>query len=169
MNRCSILNLSAVTALGLVVSLVSAVAQTKSIKDQLVGMWTLVSETDVTSDGKKSEGFGPNPLGAYVFDAGGHFAQMLMRADLPKFDNRLQGTPDQNKAVAQGSVAYYGTYTVDEAAKTLNVHILGGSFAKFIGTDGKRIITGLTADELRFTNPATSGGTSAETVWRRAK
>jgi hypothetical protein len=43
----------------------------------------LVSETDITSDGKKSEGFGPNPLGAYIFDAGGHFAQMLMRADLP--------------------------------------------------------------------------------------
>jgi hypothetical protein len=169
MNRRNILSLSAIAALGLSALPGNAVAQTKSLKDQLVGMWTLVSETDITSDGKKSEGFGPNPLGTYIFDAGGHFAQMLMRADLPKFDNRLQGTPDQNKAVAQGSVAYYGTYTVDEAAKAVNVHVLGGSFAKFNGTDGKRIITSLTADELKFTNPTTSGGTSAETVWRRAK
>jgi hypothetical protein len=169
MTRRHISTFSAMAVLGLAFSTGSAIAQTKSLKDQLVGMWTLVSETDITSDGKKSEGFGPNPLGAYIFDAGGHFAQMLMRADLPKFDNRLQGTPDQNKAVAQGSVAYYGTYTVDEAAKVVNVHILGGSFAKFNGTDGKRVITGLAADELKFTNPATSGGTSAETVWRRAK
>jgi hypothetical protein len=169
MHRRPMLILSAIVALGVALLPGDAISQQKSLKDQLVGMWTLVSETDITSDGKRSEGFGPNPLGAYIFDAGGHFAQMLMRADLPKFDNRLQGTPDQNKALAQGSVAYYGTYTVDEAAKSVNVHILGGSFAKFNGTDGKRIITSLTADELRFTNPATSGGTSAETVWRRAK
>ena len=78
-------------------------------------------------------------------------------------------TPEQNKAVAEGSVAYYGTYAVDEAAKVVTVHIVGGSFAKFNGKDGKRVITSLTADELRFNNPATSGGTAADTVWRRAK
>jgi Lipocalin-like domain len=168
-NRRSILNLSAITALGLVVSLNSAVAQTKSIKDQLVGTWTLVSETDTQSDGKKIEGFGPNPLGVYMFDANGHFAQMLLRADLPKYSNRLQGTPEQYKAVGQGLVAYYGTYSVNEADKVVNVHILGGSFATFNGTDGKRIIASLTADELKFTNPATSGGTTADSVWKRAK
>jgi hypothetical protein len=169
MNRRNILSLSAITALGLVLSASNAVAQTKSLKDQLVGTWTLVSETDTTSDGKKSEGFGSNPLGVYMFDASGHFAQMLMRAELPKFDNRLQGTPEQNKAVVQGSVAFYGTYSVNEADKVVTVHVVGGSFAKFNGTDGKRVITSLTADELKFTNPATSGGTSADTVWRRAR
>src|ERR1700676_1616612 len=112
MIRRNLLGIAVITALSLSLLPGNAIAQQKTLKDQLVGMWTLVSETDITSDGKKSEGFGPNPLGAYIFDAGGHFAQMLMRADLPKFDNRLQGTPDQNKAVAQGSVAYYGTYTV---------------------------------------------------------
>jgi hypothetical protein len=169
LNYHSILGLSALAALGLALLPGNAVSQQKSLKDQLVGMWTLVAESETTSDGKKSEGFGPNPLGTYMFDANGHFTQMLMRADLPKFDNRLQGTPEQNKAVVQGSVAFYGTYTVDEAAKVITVHIVGGSFAKFNGTDGKRVITSLTADELRFTNPATSGGSSADTVWRRAK
>jgi Lipocalin-like domain len=169
MNRRSILSLSAITALGLALLPGSAIAQTKSLKDQLVGTWTLVSEIDTQSDGKKSEGFGPNPLGVYMFDANGHFAQMLMRADLPKYANRLQGTPEQNKAVAQGMVAYYGTYSVNEADKVVTVHIVGGSFAAFNGTDGKRIIASLTADELKFTNPATSGGTTADTVWKRAK
>jgi hypothetical protein len=33
----------------------------------------------------------------------------------------------------------------------------------------KRIITSLTADELKYTNPATTTGTSSDVVWRRAK
>jgi hypothetical protein len=38
-----------------------------------------------------------------------------------------------------------------------------------IGGEQKRVITSLTADELRYTNPSTSTGTKAESVWRRAK
>src|ERR1700676_3652310 len=49
MNRRNILSLSAIAALGLSALPGNAVAQTKSLKDQLVGMWTLVSETDITS------------------------------------------------------------------------------------------------------------------------
>jgi len=42
-----------------------------------------------------------------------------MRADLPKFGSgsRLQGTPDENKAIVQGTVSSFGTYTVDEGKK----------------------------------------------------
>jgi hypothetical protein len=169
MNRCHQFALSAIAVVGLALLPVSATAQTKSLKDQLVGTWNLVSETDTQSDGKKSEGFGPNPLGVYMFDQNGHFAQMLIRADLPKFANRLQGTPEQNKAIAQGLVAYYGTYSVNEADKVVALRIIGGSFAAFNGTDAKRIIVSLTADELKFTNPATSNGTVADSVWKRAK
>jgi hypothetical protein len=57
MNRRSILNLSAITALGLVMSLNGAMAQTQSLKDQLVGSWTLVS----------AEPYGTNPTGSYMF------------------------------------------------------------------------------------------------------
>jgi hypothetical protein len=169
MNRRHILTLTAITMLGSVLLPAASFAQTSTLKDRLVGAWTLVSEVDVQSNGKRIEGFGPKPLGTYMFDAGGHFVQMLMRADLPKYANRLQGTPEQEKAVAEGLVAYYGTYTVNEADKVIVVHIVGGSFATFNGTEGKRIITSLTADELKLTNPANSTGTSAETVWTRAK
>jgi hypothetical protein len=167
MNRLHVV--TAITVLGSVLLPTASFAQTSTLKDRLVGAWTLVSEVDVQSDGKRIEGFGPKPLGTYMFDAAGHFVQLLVRADLPKYANRLQGTPEQEKAVAEGLVAYYGTYTVNEADKVIAVHIVGGSFATFNGTDGKRIITSLTADELKLTNPANSTGTSAETVWTRAK
>jgi Lipocalin-like domain len=169
MNRRHTLVLSAIMILGATLLPATGFAQTSTLKDRLVGAWTLVSEVDVQSDGRRIEGFGPKPLGTYMFDAGGHFVQMLLRADLPKYANRLQGTPEQEKAVAQGLVAYYGTYTVNEADKVILVHIVGGSFAMLSGTDGKRIITSLTSDEMKLTNPANSTGTSAETVWTRAK
>jgi Lipocalin-like domain len=168
MNRRRILTAAAITMFGSVLLPTATFAQTSTLKDRLVGAWTLVSEVDVQSDGKRIEGFGTKPLGTYMFDAGGHFVQLLVRADLPKYANRLKGTPEQEKAVAEGLVAYYGTYTVNEADKVIAVHIVGGSFATFNGTDGKRIITSLTADELKLTNPANSTGTSAETVWTRA-
>jgi hypothetical protein len=40
--------------------------------------------------------------------------------DLPKFasGNRLQGSDAENNAIVRGSLAYFGTYTVDEADKT---------------------------------------------------
>jgi hypothetical protein len=43
MNRRSILSISAMTVLALAVLPGSAVAQQKTLKDQLVGTWTLVS------------------------------------------------------------------------------------------------------------------------------
>jgi hypothetical protein len=169
MNWRNIISLSAITALGLALLPGNPVAQTKSLKEQLVGTWILVQALDVHPDGSTSDPWGANPKGTYMFDASGHFAQMLLRSDLPKYANRAQGTPEQNKAVVQGSVAMYGTYTVNESDKVVTVHFEGSTFGAFNGTDGKRIITSLTADEVKFTNPATSTGTKTDSVWKRAK
>ena len=48
-------------------------AQQKSLKEQLVGTWTLVSSDQVRPDGSKVQQFGANPKGINVFDANGHF------------------------------------------------------------------------------------------------
>jgi len=168
MNASSILSLSIITALGFALP-GSGVAQQKSLKDQIVGSWTLVKAVDTHADGTKTKPWGANPKGVYMFSPNGRFAQMLFHTDLPKIDNRMGGTPDQHKAIAQGVVAYYGTYTVDEANKTINVKFEGSSFAKFVGTEGKRVITSINADEFRSSNPATSTGGKAESIWKRVR
>jgi Lipocalin-like domain len=63
-----------------------------------------------------------------------------MRSDLPKFasNDRQNGTPEENKAIVQGSLSYFSTYTVDEAAKTMVIHIEGCSFPNWNGKDQKR-------------------------------
>jgi hypothetical protein len=169
MNRRNIISLSAITALGLTMLPGIVVAQQKTLKEQLVGTWILVSSTSTTKDGRKLETWGPDPKGTYMFDAGGRFAQLLMRSDLPKTASRDKGAPDTDRAIVAGSISQYGTYSVDETAKVINVRFEGSSFAAFNGTNGKRIINALTADELKLTNPATSDGGVVETTWRRAK
>ncbi len=68
-----------------------------------------------------------------------------------------------------GSIAYYGTYSINEVDKVITPTVEGSTFANMIGTDQKRIITSLTADELKFTNPRTASGETLEIVWKRAK
>jgi type II secretory pathway pseudopilin PulG len=149
---------------------IGAVAQQKSLKEQLVGTWILVEALDVAADGSKTNSWGANPKGTYMFDTSGHFTQMLIRSDLPKIPNRAQGgTPEQNKFIVSGAIAMYGTYSVNDTEKTITVRFEGSTFSGFNGTEGKRIITSLSADEMKTTNPGTSIGMKAESVWRRAK
>jgi hypothetical protein len=171
MNRRTVLNLSAITALGFSVSPGSAIAQTKSLKDQLVGTWTFVSGLDVHPDGSKTDPWGPNAKGIFMFDAGGHFAQFITRADIPKFAAKTRdgATFAENKALMAGLIGYFGTYTVSEADKTITTRPDGGTFPNLLGVDQKRSIITLTADDLKYANPATSTGMTAESNWKRVK
>ena len=148
-----------------------AVAQQKSLKAQLVGTWIAVSNDATAPDGKKQQLFGPNPKGILVFDASGQYAQIIVHPDVPKFkvNNRLKGTPEENTAAVHGTTATFGTWTVDEASKTITVRYVGGMFPNQAGTDGKRTVVSVTADELKSTNPATASGMRSDTVWKRAK
>lgn len=59
-------------------------ADAQTVKD-LVGIWTLESDTNATPDGRTIQVFGPNPQGIAIFDSNGHFAIINSRSDLPKF------------------------------------------------------------------------------------
>src|SRR6516225_5156661 len=103
MNRRTILSICTMTASGLVLLTGSAAAQQKSLKDQLIGTWTFVSSSTKNADG--SPLWGANPKGLIIFTDNGRFSSHTMRGNRPKFasNNRGQGTPDENKAVAIGT------------------------------------------------------------------
>ena len=158
--------------LGAVLLADDAVAQQKSLKEQLVGTWTLVSVDVVRNDGSKVEVFGPNPRGMLIYTSDSHFALVQTRSDLPKLasNRRDRGTPEEYQAVVQGSVAYFGTYAVNEAEKTITLQIEGSTFANLIGGgERKSLVTSLTADELKVVNPRTQYGASLEVEWKRAR
>jgi len=163
MRRLSRVTLILVVCLGLAAS--SAAAQTA--KD-MVGSWSLVSDVNTSSDGRKVEPFGANPQGTAIFGSDGRFAIVISRADLAKFasDNRMQGTPDENRAIVQGSIGFFGSYLVANGA--VIQHIDGGTWPSWIGTDQKRTITSFTGTDQTWTTIASFGGTSV-LQWRRAK
>jgi Lipocalin-like domain len=172
MNRRTILTSSAITAFGLVFSLSTAVAQTKSLKDQLVGTWTVISWEQNNKDGSKQQDFGANPKGVASFDANGHFFVMFARPDLPKIasTDRTKVTPQEAQAINVGSIAYFGTYTLDEPSKTASLKIDSSTYPNQLGAEAKRVITSITADELKYTNTTpVGGGGSITTVFKRAK
>ena len=152
---------------GLLIS-ASCLAQQKSLKEQILGSWGFVSAINVRPDGSKSNSWDPKATGSLIYLPNGRFSFMIMRSDIPKFE-REKATPEQHKAAVQGLIAYHGTYTVDEATKTIIHRVQGSSFAAFNGTEQKRIVTSITADELKYTNPASSFGARVESSWRRAK
>src|SRR5262245_64929348 len=62
----------------------SVLSQEKSLKEQLIGTWTLVSWDGTRPDGSKYRDFGDSPKGINTFDANGRFSAIFLRPDLPK-------------------------------------------------------------------------------------
>lgn len=146
-----------------------AIAQEKSLRERLVGTWTYVSSTTTRADGTKTADANLKAIVIYTSD--GHFAFVSVSGDLPKLANanRALATAEEAKAVVAGSIAYFGTYSINEADKVLTANVEASTYANLLDTEQKRIITSLTADEMRFTNPRTADGRTLEFVWKRAK
>jgi hypothetical protein len=162
MNRRSIINISAMTALGLALLPGSIVAQQGTLKQQLIGTWTLVS-CDI------KQPFCVNPSGSLSLDASGRYTQVLAARGRPKATInplttlRADVKPEEYKAMAQGIVAQFGTWSVNDADKTLTTHVEGALFPNVEGTDA-RVSVSLTGDELK-----TVGASGTTAVYTRAK
>ena len=167
---------AALFAVALGCSLGASIAATqtpKTLRERLVGTWSFVIAEITTADGKRTLPFGDHPKGMLIFTADGHFSQVHVAGDLPRIasNNRLAGTPEDNKAIVHGSLALFGSYTVDEEKKTLTFKIEGSTFPNLAGVAQTRTIDLLSDDEFRNTNPAASRDVPAiaANIYKRAK
>jgi hypothetical protein len=152
--------------LALIAAIFAMPASAQSLKDQLVGTWRLVSCTNPNFS------FCAGNNGIQVLDASGHFIVMMAARGRPKVTspngiggaNRDAITPEQYKAIAAGLFANFGTWSVNEANKTLTYHGDGGLFPNDEGTDWATFtVVNISGDELRVT----LGQTGHPAVWRR--
>ena len=96
---------------------------------------------------------------------------ILMRPSLPKFvsGNRVKGTAEENQAIVQVSLAFYGSYEMaSEKEHTVTLRIEESTFPNRDLEDQKRIMT-VKGDEMGITNRTTTIGGVAYVVWKRAK
>ena len=124
-----------------------------SFAGRIVGTWSFASSVNMRKDGSNFDRWGANPRGIFMFDRGGHYAQVIIGSESRVFGAKTYSA--------------FGTYAVDEAKKTFTTQIEACSVAKFSGTVQNRDIILLTADELKYWNPVTASGTTAEVLWKR--
>ena len=107
-----------------------------------------------------------------TYTADGRFHFITVRAKVPKYasGDPARPSPEEAMAVASGVVAYTGTYTVDESTKTAHLNIETSSVPNFVGAPNqRRVVTSITDEELKITNPRTPAGVTLELVFKRAK
>ena len=166
MRTLVVIGLSAILSAGAGLSPGSAVAQQKSLKEQLVGTWILVS-CDLSRDGTTVPPC-VNPSGRLSFDASGRFMEMKAARSRPKLTAGLNSPADEFKAAARGFLGQFGTWSENDADKIITYHREGALSPNIEGTDTKDFIASIAGDELRLVDadPNPLGGAE---VWRRAK
>ena len=158
---------AAITALGLALLPSSIVAQQGTLRQQLVGTWTLVSEETTAQNGTKEQPYGPNPRGILILDASGRYATVRARPDRPKFKSSSQPTTEELVA-ARAFGANFGTWSVSEADKTLTLHVESALRPNNEGTDVKNSVS-LVGDELKVSGVIPATAVRFEVVYRRAR
>ena len=131
----------------------------QSDTQRLIGSWRHVGST---VNGKPRPGQGAQPKGIVIYDAHGHMAcQVAPDREATKAGDKPTGAEAQ--AALEGHIAYFGTYSVNEQARTVTHHRQGsvqpgdkGDVVRGYEFVGDRLI-------LR---PL---GTTTEVVWERIK
>lgn len=148
----------------------SSAAQTPSLKEQVIGTWIYVSSTGKRDDGSNVPR--PNLRGAVTYTADGRFHFITTPTDAPKYasGDPARPSPDEAMTIASQSIAYTGTYTVDEGTRTILPTVEASTFPNLVGAPNqRRVVTAIGPDEMRFTNPRTPAGVTLEFVWKRAR
>jgi hypothetical protein len=128
MDRRGVITTAALTLLGMELSLP---ANAQSLKQQVVGNWTLTSGTERLPNGTMVT---PWVAGNLILDPNGHFSLFLIGKDRPK--------TKRNPRVPIGPfVAFYGTYAVDEATKTMTYNVEFGASPTFDNQVSKQTCT----------------------------
>jgi hypothetical protein len=159
------------TVVSLLAMLPSSMVVAQGLKQQLVGAWTRVSVDNTDPDGTKHQYFGANPKGIMILDASGQYAEVTMRPVLPKFKDiknlRLDTSAEEYAQAARAYAAGFGTWSVNEADKTLTIKNEGALIPNAEGAEGKLSVS-LTGDDLKLVATSAARG-KAESVYRRAK
>ena len=138
----------------------------KSNKDgNLVGGWEYVEAYTEFPDGRRVNQFSSSPRGYFIILPNGHYSHIVIAGDLPKLADGTfrDNTPEENKAIAEGTLSHFGTY-VQDSPTTFTVTIVKSSFPNFDGIKQTREITKLTNDTLQYINVLTTSGPGAKVV-----
>ena len=115
----------------------------------LVGTWELRSREDRTHTGERriDPALGADPIALLVYDAHGRFTAQFMKRDRNEPAREAAAAGPNNSRAQGGYDAYFGTYTVDDAAGTVTQRLTGALSPENVGQVLTREMT-VTGNEL---------------------
>ena len=129
------------------------------IAKKFFGAWRYVGST---VDGKPRPGRGAHPKGIIYYDPNGHMV-VQVAPDRGRTKAGSVPTPEEAQAALADYIAYFGTYTIDERARTVTHHRQGSVQPG----DVADLVRGyeFAGDRLILRPP----GPTHEVVWERIK
>jgi hypothetical protein len=107
-----------------------------ALSEILPGTWRLLSRIDVTASGERraEPSLGDDPVALLIYDRAGHFAAQFMKRDRSDVVPDAPGGGGANNSRARGGYdAYFGEYSVDDAAGTVTQRLLGALSPENVG------------------------------------
>ncbi|HEY8784504.1 MAG TPA: lipocalin-like domain-containing protein [Mucilaginibacter sp.] len=146
---------------------------TKTLREQLIGAWKLVSYAENPVDGTAA--FYPmseKPMGIIMYTPDGFMSAQLMHPERKNFASGdwFNGTDAEYKQEASTYIAYTGPFHVDEEKQTLSHSMFISLFPNWTGQTQPRVVK-IEGELLHLgtASPIVSGGKTVNAVltWRR--
>jgi hypothetical protein len=101
----------------------------------LPGTWRLISRVDCTRGGERrvEPSLGEDPVALLIYDRSGNFAAQFMKRDRSSPISDVAASASNNSRAQGGYDAYFGTYTIDEAEKTVTQRLVGALSKENVG------------------------------------
>jgi hypothetical protein len=101
----------------------------------LPGTWKLISRTDCNRSGERraEPSLGEDPVALLFYDRSGNFAAQFMKRDRSGPISDVAAGSANNSRAQGGYDAYFGTYTVDDAEKTVTQRLVGALSKENVG------------------------------------
>ena len=141
-------------------------AQSETAK-KFVGAWQLVSIEGGTPQASANRG--EHATGIIFYDGLGNMAAQIMPGRARSKYAAPLPTPDEARLALLGYTAYFGTYTVDEKARTVIHHRKGNINPGGINDEGVRHYEFAPGDRLILTPAVTPPTPETHLTWQRLK
>lgn len=137
-----------------------------SLRDQFIGTWRLVGmeQRSATGEVVPPAAGAPERTGYIIYDPAGYVAVSIMPIGRKKYAG-LQATEAEALTALSGYAAYFGTFTIDAAAKTVTHH-LQGSLDPGMAADQVRGFD-LSGNRLTLKPPRAASGNQSALTWER--
>jgi hypothetical protein len=105
------------------------------LSQTLVGSWLLQSRVDMNAAGESHPDplLGEDAVALLIYDRGGHFAAQFMKRDRSAPIPDAPDAAPNNSRARGGYDAYFGTYSIDDAAGTVTQTLLGALTVENVG------------------------------------